>query len=30
MYNTDHFIPNNELIRKILAFLDNDLGPVRQ
>jgi len=23
-----HFIPKNELIRKILAFFDKDLGPV--
>jgi len=29
MYDTDHFIPKNELIRKILAFLDKYLGPVR-
>jgi hypothetical protein len=29
MYDTNHFIPKNELIRKILAFLDKYLGPVR-
>jgi len=29
MHDTEHFIPKNELIRIILAFLDKYLGPVR-
>lgn len=29
LYNTDHFIPRNELIREILAWLDKYLGPVK-
>ena len=28
LYNTDHFIPKNELIKEILNWLDKYLGPV--
>ena len=30
LYKTDHFIPRNELIREILAWLDKYLGPVNK
>jgi cephalosporin-C deacetylase-like acetyl esterase len=30
MYETDHFIPRNELIKESLAWLDKYLGPVRK
>jgi dienelactone hydrolase len=29
VYDTDHFIPRNELIRETLAWLDRYLGPVK-
>ena len=28
VYDTDHFIPRNELIKESLDFLDRYLGPV--
>jgi hypothetical protein len=28
-YETDHYIPRNELIKESLAWLDKYLGPVR-
>ena len=28
VYDTDHFVPRNELIKESLAFLDRYLGPV--
>jgi hypothetical protein len=30
LYDTDHFIPRNELIKETLAWLDRYLGPVRR
>jgi pimeloyl-ACP methyl ester carboxylesterase len=30
LYDTDHFIPRNELIKESLAWLDRYLGPVRR
>jgi len=29
LYDTDHYIPKNELIKECLAFLDRYLGPVK-
>jgi dipeptidyl aminopeptidase/acylaminoacyl peptidase len=29
VYETDHWIPQNELIKETLAWLDKHLGPVR-
>ncbi len=29
IYETDHYIPKNEMIKEILNFLDNYLGPVK-
>jgi len=29
LYETDHFVPRNELIKEILAWLDRYLGPVK-
>ena len=29
IYETDHYIPKNEMIREVLTFLDNYLGPVK-
>jgi hypothetical protein len=29
VYDTDHFVPQNELIKESLAWLDRYLGPVR-
>jgi hypothetical protein len=29
VYETDHFIPRNEVIKETLAWLDRYLGPVR-
>ena len=29
LYDTDHFVPRNELIRETLKWLDRYLGPVR-
>ncbi len=28
VYDTDHFVPRNELIKESLDFLDRYLGPV--
>ena len=28
VYDTDHFVPQNELIKETLAWLDRYLGPV--
>jgi hypothetical protein len=30
LYNTDHFIPNNELIKESLSWLDKYFGPVKR
>ncbi len=29
LYETDHFLPRNELIKETLAWLDRYLGPVK-
>ena len=29
IYETDHYIPKNEMIKEVLTFLDNYLGTVR-
>jgi hypothetical protein len=29
VYETDHFIPRNEVIKETLAWLERYLGPVR-
>jgi dienelactone hydrolase len=29
LYDTDHFIPRNELVKETLAWLDRYLGPVK-
>jgi len=29
IYDTDHYIPKNEMIKEVLTFLDNYLGPVK-
>jgi hypothetical protein len=29
VYESDHFIPSNELIKETLAWLDHYLGPVK-
>jgi hypothetical protein len=29
VYDTDHFVPRNELIKETLAWLDRYLGPVQ-
>jgi len=29
LYETDHYIPRNELIEETLAWLDHYLGPVK-
>jgi hypothetical protein len=29
LYDTDHYIPRNELIKETLAWLDRYLGPVQ-
>jgi hypothetical protein len=29
LYDADHFIPRNELIKETLAWLDKYLGPVK-
>jgi hypothetical protein len=29
IYETDHYIPKNEMIKEVLTFLDNYLGPVK-
>ena len=30
VYNSDHYIPRNELIKETLAWLDRFLGPVKR
>ena len=29
VYDTDHYVPKNEMIREVLAWCDKYLGPVR-
>jgi hypothetical protein len=29
LYDTDHFVPRNEVIKETLAWFDKYLGPVR-
>ena len=29
IYETDHYIPKNEMIKEVLTFLDNYMGPVK-
>ena len=29
LYDTDHYVPRNELIKETLAWLDRYLGPVK-
>jgi hypothetical protein len=29
IYETDHYVPKNEMIKEVLSFLDNYLGPVK-
>lgn len=29
LYETDHFVPQNEYVRETLAWLDRYLGPVK-
>jgi hypothetical protein len=29
IYESDHYIPKNEMIMEVLTFLDNYMGPVK-
>jgi hypothetical protein len=30
LYNTDHYIPKNEIIKEVLSWCDQYFGPVKQ